>query len=107
MLLAGCGSSSKVVPGQSDAATACQSGGVRAAALATHAAAVNPRFAVLAADEGALAASEAGQESELSDGTSSDDNGLGSLAGADAIGSGVDMKVLSDCVALGLPVAKH
>jgi hypothetical protein len=107
MLLAGCGSSSKVVPGQADAATACQSGGVRAAALATHAADLNPRFSVLAADEGALAASEATQDSELSDGSASDDNGLGALAGADAIGSAPDMKVLSDCVSLGLPVAKH
>lgn len=107
LLLAGCGSSSKLVPGQSEAAAACQSGGVHAAALAAHAAAVNPRFAVLSADEGALAATEANQESELSDGSGSDDSGLSALAGATAIGSGADNKVLADCVALGLPVVEH
>ena len=107
VLVAGCGSSNKLVPGQSEAASACSSGGVQAAALAAHAAAVNPKFAVLAADEGALAATEANQESELSDGTSGDDSGLSALAGADAIGSSGDTKVISDCLALGLPVTKH
>lgn len=107
VLLAGCGGSATVVPGKAAAASACQTGGVHAAALAAHAAAVNPEYAVLAADEGALAATEANQETELSDGSPSDDSGLSALAGADAIGSTGDMKVISDCVALGLPVAKH
>jgi hypothetical protein len=106
VLLAGCGSSAKLMPGESEAAAACQSSGVHAAALAAHAAAVNPRFAVLGADEGALAATEANQETELSDGSGSDDSGLGALAGASAVGSGADNKVIADCVALGLPVAK-
>jgi hypothetical protein len=92
------------VLGQADAASACQSQGVHAAALAAHAAAVNVRFAALAADEGALAATEANQEGELSDGTGSDDSGLGALAGADAVGSSSDNNVVRDCIALGLPV---
>jgi hypothetical protein len=104
ILLAGCGSSSKLVPGASDAAAACKSGGVHAAALAAHAAAVNPRYAVLAADEGSLAASEANTEGELSDGTSAGDSGLGSLAGASAVGSSADNNVIRDCIALGLSV---
>jgi hypothetical protein len=106
MLAAGCGSgASKVVPGASDAAAACKSGGVHAAALAAHAAAVNPTYAILAADEGALAATEANQQTELSDGTGTDDSGLSALTGATAVGSGAGDKVLRDCVALGFPVA--
>jgi hypothetical protein len=104
VLLAGCGSSSKIVPGASDAASACKSGGVHAAALAAHAAAVNPRYAVLAADEGALAATEANTEGELSDGSSADDSGLGALAGSSAVGSSADNNVIRDCIALGLSV---
>jgi hypothetical protein len=104
VLLAGCGSGSKIVPGASDAATACKSSGVHAAALAAHAAAVNPRYAVLAADEGALAASEANTEGELSDGSSADDSGLGALAGASAVGSSADNNVIRDCMTLGLSV---
>jgi hypothetical protein len=103
LVLTGCGSST-VEPGKSEAAAACKTSGVRAAALAAHAAAVNPKFAVLSVDEGALAASEANQEGELSDGSGSDDSGLGALSGALAIGSTADNKVLSDCVALGLPI---
>jgi hypothetical protein len=103
LVVAGCGAS-KLEPGQSEAAAACKSSGVHAAALAAHAAAVNPKFAVLSADEGALAASEANQETELSDGSSSDDSGLGALSGALAIGSTAGNKVIADCVALGLPV---
>jgi|SRR5580693_2435356 hypothetical protein len=104
LLLAGCGGNSKIVVGESDARAACQSTGVNAAALAAHAGAVNPLYATLAADEGALAASEANQEGELSDGTSSDDSGLSALAGADAVGSSADSNVIRDCMALGLPV---
>jgi hypothetical protein len=106
LALAGCGGASKVVAGQTDAAAACESGGVRAAALAAHAAAVNPRFSVLAADEGALSATEANQEGELSDGTGSDDSGLGALTGVTAIGSTASDNVIRDCVTLGLPVTK-
>ena len=95
------------MPGQSDAAAACQSSGAHAAALATHAAAVNPRYAVLAGDEGALAANEANQEGELSDESSADDNGLGALAGASAVGSSADNNVIRDCMALGLSVTQH
>ncbi|HEX3822880.1 MAG TPA: hypothetical protein VHV79_00260 [Mycobacteriales bacterium] len=107
VLLAGCGGdggAAKLVPGQSDAAAACQAQGVHAAGLATDAAAQNPLYAALAADEGALAATQANQESELSDGDSTDDNGLGSLAGGETAGSSAGVKVVSDCVSLGLPV---
>jgi hypothetical protein len=107
VLLAGCGGgggAANLVPGQSDAAAACQAQGVHAAGLATDAAAQNPIYAALAADEGALAATLANQESELSDGSSADDNGLGSLSSGETAGSSADVKVVSDCVALGLPV---
>jgi hypothetical protein len=106
LALAGCGGSSKVVPGQADAASACQSSGVQAAALSAHAAAVNPRYAVLAGDEGALAANEANQAGELADGSGSDDGGLGAVTGATAIGSAADDNVIRDCIALGLSVTK-
>jgi hypothetical protein len=106
LALAGCGSSSKVAPGHADAASACQSSGVQAAALSAHAAAVNPLYAVLAGDEGALAANEANQAGELSDGTGSDDSGLGALTGVTAIGSTASDNVIRDCTALGLPVTK-
>ena len=106
LAVAGCGGGSKVVLGASDAKAACQSSGVHAAALAAHAAAVNPVYAVLSADEGTLAATEADQEGALSDGSSADDNGLNALAGDSAIGSTADNNVIRDCLALGLPVPK-
>jgi hypothetical protein len=103
MVLAGCGSSAPPA-GQAQAAAACKSSGSSAATLASQAAAANPKYATLSVDETALAASEAGQENALSDGNSTDDSGLGALAGADSIGSSGDMKVLGDCVSLGLSV---
>jgi hypothetical protein len=107
VLLSGCGSSAagKIVPGQPDAAAACQAQGVHAAGLATDAAAQNPLYAALAADEGALAATEANQESELSDGDSTDDSANSALAGVTADGSTAKIKVVSDCATLGLPTA--
>jgi hypothetical protein len=102
--LAGCGGSSNPPAGHALAAEACQTGGQQAATLASQAAAANPAFATLSADEAALAANEQQQNSELSDGNSSDDSGLGSLAGADALGSTGDIKVISDCTRLGLSV---
>jgi hypothetical protein len=106
-LVAGCGSSAaaKIVPGQTDAAAACQAQGVHAAGLATDAAAQNPLYAVLAADEGALAATEANQESELSDGDSTDDSGTTALTGVTADGSTAKIKVVTDCATLGLPTS--
>jgi hypothetical protein len=74
--------------------------------MASKAAAINPTYAVLAADEGALAATQANQEGELSDGTSTDDSGLGALTGASAVGSSGNLLVIRDCAALGLPVGK-
>jgi hypothetical protein len=103
VVLAGCGSSNPPA-GQTQAAAACKSSGSQAATLASQAAAANPKYAALSVDESALATSQAGQENALSDGNSSDDSGLGALAGADSIGSSGDMKVLSDCVSLGLSV---
>jgi hypothetical protein len=102
--LTACGGSSTPPAGQAQAAAACKTGGAQAATLAQQAAARNPKFATLSADESALAASEAGQESELSDGDSTDDGGLGDLAGANALDSSGGIKVLSDCTSLGLSV---
>jgi outer membrane murein-binding lipoprotein Lpp len=106
LLLAGCGNSSPPA-GQSDAASACRSGGAQAARLAAQAAATNPKYDTLSVDERALAANEQVQNNELSDGNPSDDSGLGALTGADSVGSSADLKVLSDCVSLGLPVVHH
>jgi hypothetical protein len=107
VLISGCGggSASSVVPGHADAAAACQSQGVHAAGLATDAAAQNPLFAPLAADEAALAATQANQESELSDGDSTDDNGLGTLTTAGTAGTSANFKVVTDCATLGLPTS--
>jgi hypothetical protein len=97
--LLGCGHGAPPA-GQAQAAAACKGSGAQAAQLASQAAAVNPKFSTLAADEAALAASEAQQQSELSDGTS--DNG--GLVGATSLGTPGGIKVISDCTALGLPV---
>jgi hypothetical protein len=102
-VLAACGSSQPPA-GQAQAQAACKSSGSQAATLASQAATANPKYATLSADESALASREATQENELSDGNPSDDSGLGALAGADSIGDSGDMKVLSDCVSLGLSV---
>jgi hypothetical protein len=106
LLLAACGSSSPPA-GQSLAASACRTGGAQAAELAAQAAATNPRYDTLSVDERALAANEQVQTNELSDGTATDDSGLGALAGADTLGSSANLKVVSDCVSLGLPVTHH
>jgi len=104
VLLGGCGSSNPIA-GHSLAADACRSSGQQAATLASRAAAQNSTYATLSADEAALLASERSQTGELSDGNGSDDSGLGALEGADSIGSGSDIKVISDCTSLGLPVS--
>jgi hypothetical protein len=105
-VLSGCGSSTPPA-GEPDAAKACASSGTQAASLASQAAALNPRYATLAADEQADAASEATTQDELSDGSSGDDSGLGALAGSESMGTGGGIKVISDCVSLGLPVTHH
>jgi hypothetical protein len=105
--LAGCGGSSAPPAGQALAAKACQSSGTSAATLASQAAAANPRYSTLAVDETAEATSQSGEESELSDGNSSDDNSLGAVAGAESIGTAGGDKVLSDCISLGLSVVHH
>jgi hypothetical protein len=96
--LPACGHSSPPA-GQSLAAQACKSSGTQAAQLAAQAAAANPKYATLAADENTLAVSEAQQQSEISDGT--DDGGL---VGAEGIGTPGGIKVITDCTQLGLPV---
>jgi hypothetical protein len=104
LLAGGCGGGGSVA-GQEQAAAACRAGGSTAATLAAQAASANSKYATLAVDEQALAVSESSKNSELSDGSSSDDSGLGALTQADAIGSSADLKVVGDCVTLGLPVA--
>jgi hypothetical protein len=98
-VVAGCGGGTAVVAGKADAAAACKTSGVQAAALAAKAAAVNPTYAMLSADEGALAATQANQQTELSEST--DDSGL---VGVTTLTTPAGMKVVTDCTALGLPV---
>jgi hypothetical protein len=102
-LVAGCGSS-KPPAGQPQAAAACKSSGATAATDAAQAAALNPTYQTLATDEQADAASQATTANELSDGSSSDDSGLGALAGSESLGTGGGIKVITDCVSLGLSV---
>lgn len=99
--VAGCGGGHAFTPGQSEAAAACRGNGSAAALAATKAAAVNPSFATLAADENALAASDATQAADVSDG--SDDSVTAALVSGLDLGSPARQKVLADCVALGLP----
>jgi len=101
--LTGCGGGHAFTPGQAQAAAACQGSGSAAALAATKAAAVNPSFAALAADENALAGSEAQQTQTLSDG-SSDDAGAAALVSGVDLGSAARQKVIADCASLGLPV---
>jgi predicted component of type VI protein secretion system len=103
-LVAGCGSS-KPVAGAAQAKLACASTGAQAAADATQAAAMNPKFATLATDEQAQAASEATTASELSDG-SGDDSGNDALAGTEGLTTTGSFKIIGDCVSLGLPVTQ-
>ena len=103
---AGCGGHA-FTPGKSDAAAACKGSGSAAALAATKAAAVNPSYATLAADENALAAGESTQTADLSDGTASDDAGVGAIAAGVDLGSAAQQKVIADCVSLGLPVVQR
>jgi hypothetical protein len=104
-VLAGCGGS-KPVAGQPQAAAACASSGAQAATDAAQAAAANPKFATLATDEQAMAASQATTAAELSDGSSSDDSGDSALAGTESLGTTANFKIVTDCVSLGLPVTQ-
>src|SRR3954452_12988955 len=79
VLLSGCGGGHALTPGQDKAAAACRGTGAQAALAATQAAAVNPGYATLAADENALAASEAPQQAALSDGDPADDAGAAAV----------------------------
>ena len=105
--IAGCGGSHALTPGQADAAAACRESGSAAALAATKAAAVNPGFSALAADENTLAASESTQSAEISDGITADDANAGAVAAGVDIGSAGRQKVVADCVALGLPVTQN
>ena len=73
----------------------------------TSAAAVNPGYATLAADETAVAAGESTQVSNLSDGDTGDDAGVSALASSVDIGTAARQKVIADCMELGLPVARQ
>jgi hypothetical protein len=101
-----CGGGHAITPGQDQAAAACRSSGTAAALAATRAAAVNPAFATLAADENALATSQAPQVADLSDGDPADDAGVGAVAAGVGLGSPAQQRVIADCMNLGLPVAK-
>ncbi|HVW81618.1 MAG TPA: hypothetical protein VHB69_11850 [Mycobacteriales bacterium] len=94
--VAGCGGGSKEPPGHALAAKACQSAGQQAADYATQAAAANPVYATLAADERAAALQEAQAGAAA---------GLGSGTAAQLLGAqGVGFKVIGDCASLGLAV---
>jgi hypothetical protein len=105
--VAGCGGGHAITPGQGQAALACRSTGTTAALAATRAAAVNPAFAPLAADENALATSQAPQVADISDGDPTDDADVGAVAAGVGLGSPAQQKVIADCMNLGLPVAKR
>jgi hypothetical protein len=103
--VAGCGHSGPVA-GKALAQQACLGSGAQAAADAAQAARLNSAYSTLAADEAALAANESQQQSELSDG-SGGDGGLGGLTTSTAIGTTGGIKVITDCVQLGLSVTHH
>jgi hypothetical protein len=98
-----CGSSGPPA-GQAQAQAACQSAGEQAAQDAAAAAKLNSKYNTLAVDTAANAANQQQTENELSDGTPSDDSGLGALAGTTSMGTGGGIKVIQDCVSLGLHV---
>ena len=103
-VVTGCGGGHPIMPGETDAKAACQGSGSAAALAATKAAAVNPAYARLAADENALATKQSTQMAELSDDNPADDAGLGAVTAGVDIGSAAQQQVVADCVALGLPV---
>ena len=105
--LTGCGGGHAYTPGQDQAAAACRGSGTAAALAATRAAAVNPGFATLAADENALATSQAPQAADISDGDPTDDADVGAVAAGVGLGSTAQQKVIGDCMNLGLPVASR
>lgn len=102
-----CGGGHALTPGQDQAALACRSTGTTAALAATRAAAVNPAFSTLAADENALATSQAPQVAALSDGDTTDDADVGAVAAGVDLGSPARQKVIADCMNLGLPVTRN
>jgi len=104
LAIAGCGGGHAFSPGQADAAAACQGTGSAAALAATKAAAVNPGFSTLAADENALATTDATQAADVSDG--SDASGTNAIVSGLDLGTAARQKVIADCIALGLPVTR-
>jgi len=106
VLVAGCGGS-KPVAGKALAQQACLATGQQAAALAAQAAAANQAYATLSVDEAALAAQDASRVAGATDGNPSDDSGLAGIAAADGIGSGAQVKVMTDCITQGLSVTQH
>jgi len=98
--LAGCGGGHAFSPGQADATAACQGIGAQAAVAASRAAAKNPAYSTLAADETALMASDSTQAASVDDGTGD----AASLAAGVDIASPAHQKVIADCMSLGLPI---
>ena len=101
--IAACGGGHAFTPGQADAQAACTGAGSQAAVAAARAAAKNPAFSTLAADETALEASDSTQAASLNDGSGD----------ATAVAAGIDIasparqKVIADCVSLGLRVTPN
>jgi hypothetical protein len=98
LALAGCGGGSSGSTGPSAyslANRACQSSGPTAAQLAQQAAALDPRYAQLAADEQALAANIAAQRAGTTD-----DQDITGIAGEQGTGTGSSAQVLADCANL-------
>jgi hypothetical protein len=102
----GCGHSGPVA-GKALAQQACLGSGAQAAADAAQAAQLNPAYATLAADEASVAARESQQQNELTDPNDGGDSGLGGLTSTTAIGTPGGIKVITDCVQLGLSVTHH
>jgi hypothetical protein len=95
LVVAGCGGGSSGPSGPSAytlASRACQTSGQAAADLAAQAAALDPKYAQLAADEKAVAASIGAQQ-----GDGSDDDNLGGVTGELGTGTGSSAQVLADC----------
>jgi hypothetical protein len=92
-VVAGCGGGSDGPMGPNPyllANRACQTSGQAAADLAAQAAAIDPRYAKLAADEKAVADSQTAQRS------GTDDQNLAGLTA----GQGASAQVLADCASL-------
>ena len=98
LVVAGCGGGSSGSSGPSAytlASRACQTSGQAAADLAAQAAALDPKYAQLAADEKAVAANIASQQAG-----GTEDQDLGGITGQLGTGPGSSAQVLADCATM-------